>query len=50
MAIHTPRTREELAGHLAPLRLTAGVFEHAVAVGAAESRTFSQGARSRRRT
>lgn len=44
MAIHTPRTREELAGHLAPLRLTAGVFEHAVAVGAAESRTFSQGA------
>jgi len=44
MAIHTPKTREELAGHLSPLRLTAEVFERAVAVGAAESRTFSPGA------
>lgn len=44
MAIHTPKTREELARHLSPMRLTAEVFERAVAVGAAESRTFSQGA------
>ena len=44
MAIHTPKTREELAGYLSPMRLTAEVFERAVAVGAAESRTFSQGA------
>lgn len=44
MAIHTPKTREQLAGHLSLMRLTAEVFERAVAVGAAESRTFSQGA------
>jgi hypothetical protein len=44
MAIRTPRTREELARHLSPMRLTAEVFERAVAVGAAESRTFSPGA------
>ncbi len=44
MAIHTPKTPEELAGHLSPMRLTATVFERAVAVGAAESRTFSPGA------
>lgn len=44
MAIHTPKTRDELAGHLSPMRLTAEVFERAVAVGAAESRTFSKGA------
>lgn len=44
MAIHTPKTREDLARLLSPMRLTAEVFERAVAVGAAESRTFSQGA------
>ncbi|SFS17005.1 hypothetical protein SAMN04487846_3423 [Microbacterium sp. cf046] len=44
MAIHTPKTREELAGYLSPLRLAAEVFEHAVAAGAAESRTYSKGA------
>lgn len=44
MAIHTPKTREELAGHLTPMRLTAEVFERAVSVGAADSRTFSPGA------
>lgn len=44
MAIHTPKTREDLAAILYPMRLTAEVFERAVAVGAAESRTYSQGA------
>lgn len=44
MAIHTPKTREDLARLLAPLRLEAVVFEHAVSVAAAESRTFSAGA------
>lgn len=44
MAIHTPKTREQLAGHLSPMRLSAEVFERPVSVGAAESRTFSQGA------
>lgn len=43
MAIHTPKTREALARLLAPLRLEASVFERAVSVGAAESRTFSSG-------
>lgn len=44
MAIYTPKRREELVRHLTPMRLTAEVFERAVSVGAAESRTFSQGA------
>lgn len=44
MAIHAPKTREDLARHLSPLYLEAAVFERAVSVGAAESRTFSQGA------
>ncbi|MGN6200159.1 hypothetical protein [Humibacter sp.] len=44
MAIHTPKTREDLARLLSPMRLQASVFERAVSVGAAESRTFSQGA------
>lgn len=44
MAIHTPRTRDDLSRLLGPMRLQASVFERAVSVGAAESRTFSQGA------
>lgn len=44
MAIQTPRTREQLARLLAPMRLEASLFERAVAVAAAESRTFSPGA------
>lgn len=44
MVIHTPRTRDGLARLLSPMRLQAFVFERAVSVGAAESRTFSQGA------
>ncbi len=44
MAIHTPKTREALAGLLAPMRLEATVFERAVSVAAAESRTFSPAA------
>ncbi|PRB65657.1 hypothetical protein [Microbacterium sp. MYb45] len=44
MAIHTPKTREDLARLLSPMRLTAEVFEHAVVAGAAESRTYSKGA------
>jgi len=44
MAIHTPKTREDLARLLAPMRLEATPFERAVAVGAAESRTFSPAA------
>jgi len=44
VAIHTPKTREDLARLLSPMRLQASVFERAVSVGAAESRTFSQGA------
>lgn len=44
MAIHTPKTREDLARLLAPLRLEASVFERAVSVAAAESRTFTPGA------
>ena len=44
MVVRTPKTREDLARHLSPMRLQAAVFERAVSVGAAESRTFSQGA------
>lgn len=44
MAIYTPKTRDDLAKLLAPMRLQASVFEHAVSVAAAESRTFSPGA------
>lgn len=44
MAIYTPKTREDLATLLSPMRLAAHVFERAVEVGAAESRSFSQGA------
>ncbi len=44
MAIYTPKTREDLAILLSPMRLAAHVFERAVEVGAAESRSFSQGA------
>lgn len=44
MAIHTAKTREDLARLLSPMRLQAAVFERAVSVGAAESRAFSQGA------
>jgi hypothetical protein len=44
MAIHTPKTHEDLARQLSPMRLTGEVFERAVAIGAAESRTFSKGA------
>lgn len=44
MTIHLPKTREQLAGHLAPMRLEAAVFERAVSVAASESRTFSPGA------
>ncbi len=44
MTIHTPKTRDDLAELLAPMRLQAAVFERAVSVGAADSRTFSQGA------
>ena len=44
VAIRTPKTREDLARLLSPMRLRASVFERAVSVGAAESRTFSQGA------
>ncbi|PPG95665.1 hypothetical protein [Rathayibacter rathayi] len=44
MATHTPKARDELALILSPMCLTAEVFERAVAVGASQSRTFSQGA------
>jgi hypothetical protein len=44
MTVHQPKTREELACLLAPMRLDAEVFERAISVGAAESRTFSLGA------
>lgn len=44
MAIHTPKTREDLNRLLSPMRLEASPFERAVAVGAAESRTFSSAA------
>lgn len=44
MAIHTPKTREELARLLSPMRLAATPFERAVAVGAAEKRTVSPAA------
>lgn len=44
MAIGTPKTRQDLARLLAPMRLEATPFERAVAVGAAESRTFSPAA------
>lgn len=44
MAIHTPRARQDLARLLAPMRLEATPFERAVAIGAAESRTFSPAA------
>jgi hypothetical protein len=44
MAIHTPKTREDLARLLAPMRLEATPFERAVTVGAAERRTVSPAA------
>ncbi len=44
MAIHTPKTREDLSILLSPMRLEATPFERAVAIGAAESRTFSPAA------
>lgn len=44
MATHTPKTREDLARLLSPMRLEATPFERAVAVGAAESRSFSPAA------
>lgn len=44
MAIHTPQTREALARILFPMRLDTTSIERAVAVGVAESRTFSPGA------
>lgn len=44
MTIHSPRTRDELARLLQPLRLQATVFQRAVHVAAAESRNFSEGA------
>lgn len=44
MTIHSPKTREALAALLSPMRLEAQVFERAVEVGAAGSRSFSQGA------
>lgn len=44
MATHTPKTREDLARLLSPMRLEATPFERAVATGAAESRTFSPAA------
>ena len=44
MPIRTPKTREDLARLLAPMRLEVSVFERAVSVAAAESRTFSLGA------
>jgi hypothetical protein len=44
MAIRTPKTPDELARYLVPMRLEASAFEHAVSAAAAESRTFSPGA------
>lgn len=44
MAIHTPKSRENLARFLSPMRLEATPFERAVAVGAAERRTVSPAA------
>lgn len=44
MTIYTPKTREALARLLEPMCLEATVFERAVSVGAAESRTFSPAA------
>lgn len=44
MAIYTPKSREDLARLLAPLRLEAPLFERAVSVAASESRTFTPGA------
>lgn len=44
MAIHTPKTREDLGRLLDPMRLKATPFERAVAVGAAEKRTVSPAA------
>lgn len=44
MAIHTPKTRDELTRLLAPLRLQAATFQRAVEVAAADSRSFSRGA------
>lgn len=44
MAIRTPKTRDDLARHLGPMRLEATILERAVAIGAAESRSFSPGA------
>lgn len=44
MAIRTPTTREDLARLLQPMRLEASIFERAVSVAAADSRSFSLGA------
>lgn len=44
MAIHTPKTRDDLASLLSPMRLEAAPFERAVAVGAAERRAVSPAA------
>lgn len=44
MAIYSPRSRDDLGRLLAPMRLTTAVFERAVSVAAAESRSFSPGA------
>lgn len=44
MAIHNPKTRDDLARLLSPMRLEATPFERAVAVGAAEKRTVSPAA------
>jgi len=44
MAIYTPKTREDLARLLSPMRLEAAVVERAVAVGAAERRAVSPAA------
>lgn len=44
MTIRTPKTEAELDALLRPMQLRASTIEQAVAVGAAESRTFSPGA------
>lgn len=44
MAIHTPKTRDQLAVLLSPMRLNAEVFEHSVSVGASQQRTVSAAA------
>lgn len=44
MTINAPKTREDLVRVLAQMRLAPEVFERAVSVGAAESRTYSEAA------